>query len=1551
MSNPNMLSRELSPEQADALEVARHLARNGVPLFVARPATDDDAPYFRKLGFVLPKWRDAVADPAVADQWRPGWALGAVMGRAMDLLDLDTHKGTGTVPAELHADVAASVLGAARTPSGGMHLFVAPLGEGSHDNVWPGVDVKGGRPDGTSVGLAFIAPTVKTSKATGEPRPYTWETPPVFAGKPRSEALASAVRSAFAAEGRSARTGSTADLPEWQRAYLDQRAPVPPAAADRAIAEKLADVAAYGPNSGFRSVIRDAAYTLGGFVGAGHLAHDDAERRLLAAVAEAWGAPDEDDREWIREGLATGAERKFSVADPLAAPEAVAGVRHEHVPFDPRRPFGAEPFVFHGGSDDQDIADAALARAYRGARVLWADASTGSVPWLMYDERGGHAAWHYVADGSKTVLQSLRDTMPAGVQPESKDRAEWTEDNWAWHARNRVLKGMASIAGLMDARVRRRGHYAIVTSEEMDADPALLWCAGAAWSMNPLRPAEQPPSVPFLRSSRWTPADVPTPAWDAYVSALWPDKAVADWALRVLAVGFTGKSEGVMPILYGPPGRGKTTLMNRLLNLLGGYGAKASTALIQPHIGNGDVAKAELQGVRLAWLDEGLGTGKASVEAVKDITGGGQVYAAAKYRAPVRFEATHTLVLTTNNEPEIHDEGLARRARIIPCEGDSAEVSRTLRVLLAVWEQEAPGILARMMRLGGEYLDDLNTVGLDRQPAAVREIVDTIREDQDVIGLWLMECTREDEQGTRSSDLYTAFCDYARRFPEWSKRPPASNVWGKRLDAAGYGVHKRPRNVKYRPLALTSGDYSGRQTPNLVSWADTGVTSRSGGPSGSPSHPTTCDNGPIVTSVTPPTPLSSRDEEEGENAIGGKQWESGGNTHHPEPGAAEPVGPDADGTCSACGQSPGVTTQGRLRSHKADGAKCPGSGEKVPGRVTPAQAKRAAAAAELAGETLTLPAAMRRGEAPRSVSTDEARAILDECLERNGGTLAVDIETNALPQWHPGYRVTTIQLGDWREAVDLDADDPEHRELARIMLGRAVELNAHSYTADLAPLARLGVIADYDAACRKTVDTATRAKLADPHLTDNSDGLKDLAKALLGDKAESPSAEAAKDALGSAAGWIWKLKPDTPEAKNGWLQIDKRCATMVRYALSDVLDCAAVRRVLPEPEPEVDARERLAQRVTAAAPLVGIELDGDAVEAQLSEREPRAAEKLARINALGVGNPDSPKQVTARLAELGAVLPRTESGNPSGAKDVLEKLEAAPGELGELAVLLREYRDDATVLKNMIRPWSRSTRGGDSRTYPTVYTLGADTGRMSCVRPNLQQVAREGGLRECLSAGPGYKIIAADFSSVEVRVAAALSQDPTLIQFIREGKDLHGEIAELAFGPGFTKAQRYGVKRIVFGRLYGGGLDTLARQAGLDHETTQRCIDVLDALAPGLRAWSDGLKGAVKNGLRDFRTYSGRVVHLDPDAPHKAPNYAIQGTARELLIDGLVRWDAGPYAGGVILPVHDEVVAWVPQDVADDAVRVLEACMTTELFGVPIDVEADAPADRWQSAA
>jgi hypothetical protein len=159
------------------LDIARALAAAGIPVFVAYPDPEGRTQSGRATGYSLPKeWETTTPNPAYVNAWKPGRALVAVMGCGLDLVDIDPRNG-GDLAAL--GGIMPEVLGEAASPSGGEHAFVNSMGVRSRDDVLPGIDVKAGEPgtpDGH--GFAFIAPTVRKSKVTGQPAAYRWTRPP-----------------------------------------------------------------------------------------------------------------------------------------------------------------------------------------------------------------------------------------------------------------------------------------------------------------------------------------------------------------------------------------------------------------------------------------------------------------------------------------------------------------------------------------------------------------------------------------------------------------------------------------------------------------------------------------------------------------------------------------------------------------------------------------------------------------------------------------------------------------------------------------------------------------------------------------------------------------------------------------------------------------------------------------------------------------------------------------------------------------------------------------------------------------------------------------------------------------------------------------------------------------------------------------------------------------------------------------------------------------------------------------------------------------------------
>jgi P4 family phage/plasmid primase-like protien len=1538
------MTPDLTVRQRNDLETARALAVAGIPLFLAMP--DADA----KTGFRPPRrWEQSRPDPSVVDAWRPGMALCAVMGCGIDLIDIDPRNGGD---ANALDGLMPSPYASAATPSGGEHLFVASLGVASRDNLWPGIDVKAGQADGAGRGFAFLAPTVRASAVTGEPIAYRWVRPPDLGriagggGDTSGSALAARI-----AEVRAGSTGMrSAGGPDWWRTFMDSREPQSAAAAERAITGKLAEVSGWASSSGvgFRAVLLRASLTLGGYVGGGYLDEDIARKRLDAAICEQWGSPDADDLLWVQQGLDDGAVRPFHVYTEEQAREhsdvarEIAG-QGEAPPADggsqPEPPWSVfsvlGPDAFDPGTDgsDQGLAKAVAARMYPALRF---GSDTGT--WVV---RVRHEWIECADDMSEWMISTLAELMPLGATPVPKELGERNEMHWQAVRRAQLMSsaGTGKVARKLRAIVRA-DHPTSVYVAGLDANPEVLWAGGVPWDLRADHPtpARVDPGTPHLRTALCAPDPrCPTPRWDAFTAAVWPDPDVRRWALRVLSIALTGYADAALPMLYGPERSGKTSMVQILATVLGSYGHAASPKLLSAADNSHPEIVFDLKGRRLSFIDEGPRRGHEATERLKQITGGGFLTGRAMRANSVTFAPTHTLVMTTNDEPHLTDPALRARMRLIPCDATESDVRPARLALLGRGlTAEAPGILAALMAETAGYLSDLDTAGNAAGPASVRGLVADLTEMQDPIRQWVEDCTIPTEPGTLGRTLYRAFAQWMTDSPVFRKTViPSETSVGKALSKLGYpSTHTRKGEV--RPLSILGWTDGARPpTPTLDTFlgrtgpvADGSIgevsSAREVGEQEKPK--------PVTNQNASSAPVSSSFCE-GLSSTNNIYNKDNKYTHIENISNGRPLP-------SPLTSSPPTLSEVAGRAGSA--------------KITKAQARlqlkaetRLASIAAAAGTRSDLPVVVDRSGTIAPLTVEQAGRVVRDAVQRSGA-LTVDVETTGYPVGHHDYALRSVQLGDADVAVVLDPIE-HHREIRQLLAG-APALHAHSATADLVPLAHAGLI-DAESGWDRMHDTVIPAKLADPASTGSDPGLKALSATLLGDTSVSPAAAAGRDALFKAAGWLTNTKSDTPIERSGWAQVDPLCATMQRYAASDVLDTAALATRLPRPAPAIYERERLAQRMSARVTHHGIRLDAAHV-AELTERHTAArAGAAARVTALGVVNPGSDQQVGHAVVQLGATLPTTPSGRPSVAAGVLEALRGSQGDLGKLVEGVLDYRHADTALGLFLTPYRQLCDRGDGRARPTIYTLGADTGRFTANRPNIQQLPREGGMRACLTADPGQLMIGADFASVEVRVAAALSQDPTLIQMLIDGRDLHAEIARLVWGPDATKAHRYKAKPMVFQRIYGGSVKGLAKQAGVSMAIAQAVVDALDALTPQLSAWSRSISEGVRCGQTTFVSYAGRVIHLPRDRPHAAGNYAIQGSARELLVDALVRWQGTPWGSCVLLPVHDELDVFVPEGDAEAASAALVGCMRSTLYGVRIEAEPSIPAFAWADAA
>ena len=1240
-----------------------------------------------------------------------------------------------------------------------------------------------------------------------------------------------------------------------------------------------------------------------------------------------------------------------------------------------RQVIGAHAFDPNAGLD-QPLAEAVLQRTYPALRFAY-----DTNGWLLR----APDRWELHGRLSPWAVAQVATLMPVG-DPTAEKGSEPFERS---KRRGRLMStaGARAIAGKMDDLVTGGMHPAAMALSDLDADPEILWAGSQPWSLR--ESLEVPtlaaidPATPHLHTAPITPQRVPTPLWDTFLAAVWPDAELRAWAVRVLSIAATGYADRALPILLGETGRGKTQVVALMMSVLGSYAHAANPKLLSAATNEHDTIVFDLKGRRLSFIDEAPSEAKAGQERLKQLTGGGELTGRRMNQDPVTFAPTHTFVLTANDEPTLTDPAVRARARLIPCEGDPEQV-RLARAAIghvsgAAWRSEAPGVLASLMAEAGAWLAEPTSAHVTAAPERIRYLAEHLGAEQDPVSVWVSEECEPFEPGTPSRELYQAFTASCLRNNLRRDAIPSEAKWGRALNRLGYpSVHSR--TGKTRQLRVRSG---GGFLPGM------GPVTGSEGATGhtEPPKPAPAAQGQIrdglnrtgdgLVTGSDPQPVTEFSQVNPTVSVGcdgcdgfsqevashtcarPRRKERPGNAPNPSHALSAGEAPakpkkacrECGGTLGAKGVHDPDCKTGATASDKTQAAR-----EK---RAIVAEEKRLAAIALAAGARVDLPALVTRDGMVQAVTLEQADALLGTITGPDGhGELTVDVEHTGYPIGHRHYALRTIQLGDEAMAIVFEHDEGPHDAIAARHLAAARELHAHSAGADITPLAVAGLL-DPEEAWGRMTDTGTLAKITDPALTGNSDDLKGLAKSMLGDTAVAPAADKARSELFKAGKWLTDTEVLTPLKRAGWAQVDHHTETMARYDGADVLDCAAIARRLPALAPEQMHRERTAQKMTARVGHTGFRFVPEQVD-RLHDQH--SASKAALAGLIPVENPGSNDQLGTLLRSMGAALPLTGTGKPSVAKGVLEPIagarnsdrtwaEEATSDVQAMARLILDWRHDDTALKLFLDPWRDMVRNGDGRARSTVHTLGADTGRMSSVRFNLQQISREGGMRACISADPGYLLITADFSSVEIRVAAALSQDAALIQMLLDGVDLHAEIARLVWGPGFTKSNRYMAKRKVFGRIYGQGVEGMAKTDGAGPMVARNVIDAMDAMTPGLSAWSADIRGAVEAGRTQFPTYAGRVVHLPKAAPHAGPNYAIQGTARELLIDALLEWEKTPWGGCVLMPVHDEVLAMVPEDQAHEATAALKECMATELYGVPIVAEADEPSFEWKDSA
>jgi len=289
---------------------------------------------------------------------------------------------------------------------------------------------------------------------------------------------------------------------------------------------------------------------------------------------------------------------------------------------------------------------------------------------------------------------------------------------------------------------------------------------------------------------------------------------------------------------------------------------------------------------------------------------------------------------------------------------------------------------------------------------------------------------------------------------------------------------------------------------------------------------------------------------------------------------------------------------------------------------------------------------------------------------------------------------------------------------------------------------------------------------------------------------------------------------------------------------------------------------------------------------------------------------------------------------------------------------LSDYRKAAKALSSFLYPIPKMISEKTGKLHPRYGQMGAWSGRMTCSSPNIQQIPRSKEFRACFVVPPGRKLIIADYSQIELRVAADMTKDSRMIAAYKNGDDLHKLTASLMLNKPIgtiTTQERQAAKAVNFGLIYSmgaAGLKQYSQQSyGVDMtlEEAEKFKKRFFAAYTGIAHWHSTLK---KSPPTEGRTMTGRKFTFSSSVLSALCNMPVQGTAADIVkkaLGLLVRRLKGTdtYIIGV---VHDEILLESPEDNATQAAELLKSVMekagNSILKNVPCQADVNI-ADNW----
>ncbi len=438
------------------------------------------------------------------------------------------------------------------------------------------------------------------------------------------------------------------------------------------------------------------------------------------------------------------------------------------------------------------------------------------------------------------------------------------------------------------------------------------------------------------------------------------------------------------------------------------------------------------------------------------------------------------------------------------------------------------------------------------------------------------------------------------------------------------------------------------------------------------------------------------------------------------------------------------------------------------------------------------------------------------------------------------------------------------------------------------------------------------------------------------------------------------------EAVKEYAAEDADVTLQLKQALDPLVDAQEVRTILNDIElPLVPVL------LTMEHEGVGIDIDFLKEYSKELEQEISAVESSVYQQAglrFNLGSPRQLGEVLFNHLKLDSTK-KTKTGQHATGEDVLQKLRSKHAIIDDVLI----FRELSKLKSTYVDALPQMINARSGRVHTNFNQTIAVTGRLSSTNPNLQNIPikteRGKEVRKAfISRGEGWKLLSADYSQIELRIIAALSNDAEMIKAFQEGKDIHTATAAKVYGveeSAVTSTMRRAAKAVNFGIIYGQSAFGLAEGLGISRTEAKGIIDNYFKEYPSIKRYMDEqINDAREKGY--VQTFLGRKRHLrdilsaNPTvrgyAERNAINMPIQGTAADMIKLAMIRvhhqLQQSALRTKMILQVHDELVFDVPEDELETAKKIITTAMQEAMplpNGVPVIAETGV-GNNWLEA-